>query len=280
MKFPTFTAQISEKFKISKKFRKSIRKVHWKNKMQIWQQCSNNIAGSTKIFGPYSGKKFKKEFFLTKIWFTTKWSFVRSECGFDKPTRSFRKTRKLWGPNPKKFMKNFVLFEMLFPSKRPSVQVEVSTDNHAQIFFPPKIRSLWLKSKSHEKVKTFFAKNRFSSKYSSAHVDGSLTIFLDILLKKTKIFVAQIPKKWWKWKMFKKQIRMVLWRRKMHLDNNAEKTDPEVLKISALTPEVIKKYKLWQKFDSLQLIICTNRMRFWQTYQKFSKNSESLRLES
>ena len=128
--------------------------VLWWRKMQFWQQCGKNFAGSPKVSGPFPGKD-KKITFLTEICFTTERSFAQRKCGFDKRTRSFQIFREIWGSNHKKTMENFVLIERLFPSKWPSVHVEVSSDKRTDSFFRWKCVLLCLKSESHEKKNTF-----------------------------------------------------------------------------------------------------------------------------
>ena len=59
-----------------------------------------------------------------------------------------------------------------------------------------------------------------------------------------------------------------------------KKTSPKVPKFSALTPEMIKNYNFYGNLSRCARIICTSRMRFWHTYQKFSGISENLRLQS
>ena len=148
VKFPAFTARISERFEIWKVIRKHIRMVLWRRKLQFWHQFRVNFAGSQKNFGPYSGKD-KKITLLTGGRFSTKWSSVNIECGSDKRTGRFQKIRKFWGSIPKKFNGKFVLFESFFPSKWSSLQVEVSSDNCAGFFFRQKSVVLNLKSKRH-----------------------------------------------------------------------------------------------------------------------------------
>ena len=47
-------------------------------------------------------KRIENINFLTEKWFTTNWSFVQMECGFDKRTRSFRRIHEIGCSNHKK----------------------------------------------------------------------------------------------------------------------------------------------------------------------------------
>ena len=80
--------------------------------------------------------------------------------------------------------------------------------------------------------------------------------------------------------MLKKYIRIALWRRKMRFWQQCGKNFAGSPKVSGLFSGKDKKIYFWQKFDSLQKDHLHKGNAFWETYQKFSKNSENLRLES
>ena len=79
--------------------------------------------------------------------------------------------------------------------------------------------------------------------------------------------------------MLRKYIRIAIWRRKMRFWQQCGKNFAGSPKVSGLFSGKDKK-KFDRNLIHYKKIICTKEMRLSQTYQKFSKNSENLRLES
>ena len=189
---------------------------------------------------------------MTEHWFSTKRSFAQTEYGFDKRTRCFRKFGEFEVPILKKNSRTFVLFEKLIPSKWHSVHVEVSSENRAELFFPPNVCVLlWLKSKIQKSI-TFSPNTIFESKKSSVNVEGDLTIVSKSLLQKSHYLLLRYLKGVKSENRTAKTSEWCTEDAKCSFDNSAEKHFAKIKAFSALNPEMLQKHLSFENFESPQ----------------------------
>ena len=88
-----------------------------------------------------------------------------------------------------KIPRNFVLFEKLIPSEWPSVRVEVSSQNRAQLFFPTEVSFFMPKGQKSKKVEIFL-QIPILSRYTRLYTYTAVwQVFLKSLLQKSKYFL-------------------------------------------------------------------------------------------
>ena len=212
---------------------------------------------------------------------TSEWFTEDAKCSFENSAeKHFAKSQNVFCSKSWNVIKevSFGIFHS-HQNKLLFRYVEGSFDNRAE-FSPSKARiSFWLISKKDRKCKEFFSKTIFRSKNSSVHEECSFEKTLPKFLRWKSQHLLLISRKDSNYEKCSENV--LKGDAKCSFDNNAEKTSQEVQKFLALNPELIKnKIFFHRNLIHYKLIICTNGIRFWQTYQNFSKSSESLMLES
>ena len=123
-------------------FRKRIRMVLRRRKIQFWQQCRKNFAESPKNFGPYSGTDKKK---ILQVFQSLQKDHLYKQNTVLTIWQTYHRFSENSGKlrlQSQKIPRIFFFFHKLIPSEWPSVHVEVRSDNRADFLYPLRVRFL------------------------------------------------------------------------------------------------------------------------------------------
>ena len=135
-------------------FRKNIRKVFRRRKMQFWQQCGKKVAGSPNFSGPFT-KKDKKPFFFDRNLIHYKMIICTKEMRCWQTYQNFSKSsEKLIIESQKKHGK-FLSNRQYFNLKMTLCACRIQFWQRYWIFYSAKSLFFMPKVKNYRKVKLF-----------------------------------------------------------------------------------------------------------------------------